>query len=336
MANARIPKAKRAQIISLLCEGMAINSICRVLSVGKNNVMRAILEVGEACEDWHNKHFVGIQVERLELDEQWNFIHTHRERMSRAEKLRYPERGDCWLWCGMDPESKAIIGWRTGKRGAAAARDFVCDLERRTQGRVQITSDQLKAYAFAIRGEFGDRADYALEHKVFSTVEVTGHEWMKRKTNPLVGVEREAVLGNPDLKTSTVCHMERFFLTMRQANKRCARKTLAYSKDWENHALTASVQIFVYNLVRKHETTKTTPAMKLGIVDRRWTLEDVVDMADAFLKAKEEAAFEAAFSQFSTEPKVARTYPPTPKDQIPLPWYLNPDSDGPPEKGMTD
>lgn len=143
---------------------------------------------------------------------------------------------------------------------------------------------------------------------------------MKRRMNPLVGVEREAVLGNPDLKTSTVCHMERFFLTMRQVNKRCACKTLAYSKDWENHALTSSVHIFVYNMVRRFETTKTTPAMKLGIVDRRWTLEGVVDMTDAFLKAKEDRAFEAAFPQFSTAAPSKRTFKPTPKDQIKLPW----------------
>ena len=46
-------------------------------------------------------------------------------------------------------------------------------------------------------------------------------------TRPLVGVEREAIQGNPDLSTATVCHVERFFLTVQQGNKRCARKTLA-------------------------------------------------------------------------------------------------------------
>lgn len=58
-----------------------------------------------------------------------------------------------------------------------------------------------------------------------------------------VGVERETIVGAPDLKTSTVCHMERFFLSMRQGNKRTACKTLAYSKDWNNHALMFSIFI---------------------------------------------------------------------------------------------
>jgi hypothetical protein len=131
----------------------------------------------------------------------------------------------------------------------------------------------------------------------------------------------------PDLRTATVSHIERYFLTVRQGNKRCARKTLAYSKKWDNHALTASVHIFIYNLVRKHETTRTTPAVALGIVDRRWTLEDVVEMTDAYLKRQDDAAFEIAFaSQFAAKPTSRETFTPRTRK---TPWYLDPESGGP-------
>lgn len=329
MANKRIPAAKRAAIIAALCEGVALNSACRMFKVGIHSILRIVEETGEACEDWHNRHFRNLDVKRLEVDEQWNYVHTHRERMSKEQKRQHPERGDCWLWAAIDPESKAIISWRTGKRGQGAARDFASDLASRVNGQVQITSDQLQGYQFAIKGAFGERADYAREHKVFRNIKVEGHEWMKYRVDPLVGVEREAVLGNPDLKTSTVCHMERFFLTMRQGNKRCARKTLAYSKDWGNHALTASIHMFVYNLVRKHETTKKTPAQMLGVVDHRWTLEDVVAMTDTYTATKEERAFEAAFASFQTTPRPKLAMEPTPKDQLLTPWYLDPESGGP-------
>lgn len=328
MANQRVNKDKRALILAALCEGAAINSVCRMFKVGKQAVLRVIEETGEACEDWHNRHFRDLNVARLELDEQWSYVHTHKERMSREVRMQNPERGDCWLWASIDPESKAIINWRTGKRTKAAAQHFAKDLAARVPGRVQITSDQLQGYPFAIRGTFGDRADYAQEHKIFQAVKVDGPHWMKMRVNPLVGVDRKAICGNPNLRTSTVCHIERFFLTMRQGNKRCARKTLAYSKSWDNHALTASIHIFVYNLVRRHETTKNTPAVMLGIVDRRWTLEDVVDMTDRYLKAKEAEAFEAAFatSKFATVPSSQRTWEPqAPK----TPWYLDPTSGGP-------
>jgi len=328
MANKRLSRDKRTLVLAALCEGAAINSVCRMFKIGKHAVLRIIEETGEACEDWHDRHFRELSISRLQLDEQWNYVHTHRERMSREQRMQHPDRGDCWLWAAIDPESKAIIGWRTGKRNSQAARAFAGDLAGRIKGRTQVTSDQLQGYRFAIPGAFGDRADYAQENKLFRKIIVDGPEWLKHRVDPLVGVEREAICGRPDLSTSTVCHIERFFLTMRQGNKRCARKTLAYSKTWDNHSRTASIHIFVYNLVRKHETTKTTPAQALGIVDRRWTLEDVVAMADGYWQAKEEKAFENAFAGFTSRPRAARVWQPQkPK----VPWYLNPQSGGPPE-----
>ncbi|MBE7498648.1 MAG: hypothetical protein HS117_27225 [Verrucomicrobiaceae bacterium] len=326
MANKRLDQSKQALILAALCEGAAINSVCRMFKVGKHAVLRVIEETGQACEDWHNRHFRGLSIERLELDEQWAYVHTHKERMTKEQRQERQDRGDCWLWASIDPASKAIINWRTGKRNSYAARAFAGDLASRVEGRVQITSDQLQSYLYSIPAVFEGRADYAQEHKLFQKVRVDAPTWQTMRVNPLVGVERQRICGNPDLKTSTVCHIERFFLTMRQGNKRCARKTLAYSKSWDNHAFTASIHIFIYNLVRKHETTKQTPAQALGIVDRRWTLEDVVEMTDRYMKAQEEAAFAAAFEGFSMKPRPVRVFEPqSPK----TPWYLDPESGGP-------
>ncbi len=330
MANQRINKAKRALILSALAEGTAVNSICRMFRVGKPNVLRFLREVGKAAEDWHNRHFRNLDVLRIECDEQWSYVHTHKERMSREDKKRHPMRGDCWLWVAIDPESKAVLSWLTGKRTMQAARMFAGDLATRVEGRVQITTDPLNSYGFAIPEAFGDRVDFAQETKVFASSKCKAHEWPKYRVDPLVGVEREAIMGNPNLRTSTVCHVERFNLTVRQQNKRCARKTLAYSKKWDNHALIASVQTFIYNMVRKHETTGKTPAMALGIVTRRWTLEDVVQITDDYLRAQDDAAFEAAFaSKFAEKPSSRVTHTPTPKSELLTPWYLDPESGGP-------
>ena len=323
----RISNDKRALILAAMCEGTAINSVCRMFSVGKHAVLRLLQETGLACEDYHNRNFRDLTVARLELDEQWAYVHTHRERMTKEQKQANPGRGDCWLWASIDPVSKAIVNWRTGKRTAACANSFAQDLAARIKGRVQITTDPLTSYKFAIPGAFGDRVDLAQEGKVFQSSKSPAHEWPRYRVDPLVGVEREAICGTPDLATATVCHVERFFLTVRQGNKRCARKTLAYSKLWTNHALTASVQIFLYNFCRKHESIKATPAVTLGVTDHRWTLEEVVAMTDRYMRAQEDMKFEAAFeSQFSETPRAARVYPQgTPK----VPWYLDPESGGP-------
>ncbi len=323
MPNARLDSSKQALVLAALCEGAAINSVCRMFKVGKQAVMRVIEETGKACEDYHNRTFRDLTIKRLEIDEQWGYVHTHKERMSKEQREDHPQRGDCWLWASIDPDSKAIVNWRTGKRSSAAARDFANDLASRVLGRVQITTDLLQNYRYSLPGAFEGRLDYAQEHKIFQKVKVDGPRWQTMRVNPLVGVERKAVIGAPDLKTSTVCHMERFFLTMRQSNKRCIRKTLAYSKDWNNHALSASIYIFVYNFCRKHETLKITPACKLGVADKRWTLEDVVAMTAAYAKAQDVLMFEAAFAQ---KPSSNRTHEPV----APLtPWYLDPESGGP-------
>lgn len=107
-----------------------------MFKVGKHAVLRLIEETAAACEDWHAKHFQNLSVKRLEVDEQWAYVHTHKERITPEQKAENSDRGDCWLWAGIDPDSKAIITWRTGKRGHAIARGFARDLANRITGRV--------------------------------------------------------------------------------------------------------------------------------------------------------------------------------------------------------
>lgn len=330
MPNKRIPESKRALILTALCEGMGVNSASRMFGSCKEAIFRLLKETAEACEDWHNREFRDLTIANLEVDEQWSYVFIHRDRMSREERRANPERGDAWLWLGLDPVSKATIAWRTGKRTAVAAQAFADDLASRVVGEVQVTTDPLASYNLAIPVAFGSRLHWATETKVFEKDKAPGHEWVKYRVNPLVTVERKAVVGKPNLRKATVSHTERLFLTVRQQNKRCARKTLAYSKRWDHHAAMISVLLFVYNWVRRHESTKQTPAQVLGVADKRWTMEDVVRMTGQHLKAKDDAAFEKAFeSKFGPAPLPRRTYEPTPKEQLKTPWYLDPDSGGP-------
>jgi hypothetical protein len=186
-----------------------------MFKVGKQTVLRVIQEVGEAAQAWHDEHFRGLTIQRLALDEQWSYVHTHNERMTKAQKQENPGRGDSWLWAALDPESKAIVSWMIGKRTVNDARSFADDLATRVDGRGQITSDKLVGDRSAIPVGFWNRVDFAQEEKQFLADRIPAHEWPNYRTNPLVGVKREAVVGNPDLKTATVCHIERFFLTLR-------------------------------------------------------------------------------------------------------------------------
>jgi hypothetical protein len=63
-----------------------------MFKVGKQTVLRVIQEVGEAAQAWHDEHFRGLTIQRLALDEQWSYVHTHKERMTKAQKRRRQRR----------------------------------------------------------------------------------------------------------------------------------------------------------------------------------------------------------------------------------------------------
>ena len=139
-------------------------------------------------------------------------------------------------------------------------------------------------------------------------------------------VERRAIKGNPKLSTCTVSHVERLFLTTRQQNKRLGRKTLGYSKKWDNHAAMNSVFAVLYNLTRRHESIGMTPAQKLGVTDRRWTAEMVVEMVDAYHAQKQTLRYDPAFkNRFTEKQRPRRVY--QPRKRL-TPWYLDKDSGG--------
>jgi hypothetical protein len=62
------------------------------------------------------------------------------------------------------------------------------------------------------------------------------------------------------------------------------------------HKLADAMFLGVYNFVRVHKTLGATPAVAAGLEFERWDLERVVEMTAEYLRSKEDAKFEAAFS----------------------------------------
>jgi hypothetical protein len=141
-----------------------------------------------------------------------------------------------------------------------------------------------------IRAAFGyEGYNYGTETKIFGERDYTSDSQRKNGVPPIVTAERKAVVGSPDLASLTTCHIERVFLSVRQECTRFTRLTLGYSKDLEMHKRAVALHFGVYNFVRKHKTLGTTPAVAAGIEEKRWTLETVVEMTEAYWKPKFEA-----------------------------------------------
>jgi transposase len=139
---------ERVRVVSALVEGCSIRSTVRMTGVAKNTVSKLLVELGTACEAFHDQHVRGLKTKRVQLDEIWSFCYCKAQNMT--EKNYSPERGDVWTWAALDADSKLVCNWLVGNRGGACAQAFVADLAERLNDRVQITSDGWDAYRSAI------------------------------------------------------------------------------------------------------------------------------------------------------------------------------------------
>jgi hypothetical protein len=58
---------------------------------------------------------------------------------------------------------------------------------------------------------------------------------------------------------------------------RFARLTAAHSKSGKHHIAMQAIYFCFYKFSRKHETIKRTPAMVVAIVDRQWTVLELLE-----------------------------------------------------------
>jgi IS1 family transposase len=298
MANRRLNKEKQALVLAALCEGTPIEAVARMFKIGTNTITRVIRETGEAFADYMDREFRDLSCQRIELDEQWQYVGAHAGRLPRGDKT---ERGDYWLWACIDADTKLVLSHSVGKRNWITGYCFVEDVSKRVRRPVQIATDNLPAYPFHIRAHFGyEGISYGTETKVFGEPQLLDGTLARLGRNEgvrkMMTAEREAVIGSPDLDSLTTSHIERVFLTVRQESKRFQRRGLGYSKDLETHKRAVAMFLGIYNFVRVHKTLGVTPAVASGVELDRWSLERVVEMTAEYLRQKEDSKFEQAFA----------------------------------------
>jgi transposase-like protein len=65
----KLPIAKKIQIINMLVEGSSMRSTSRVCDVSINTVTKLLVDVGTACQSFHNKIVVVLTYKRFQCDE---------------------------------------------------------------------------------------------------------------------------------------------------------------------------------------------------------------------------------------------------------------------------
>ena len=62
--------------------------------------------------------------------------------------------------------------------------------------------------------------------------------------------------------------------------RRFTRSTNGFSKKIENHAAAVALYMVWYNFGRKHQTLGTTPAVKTGLTDHIWSVEEIIGLLE--------------------------------------------------------
>lgn len=263
----------RAQVLSMLCEGMGINATCRVTGVAKMTVLKLLADAGAACEKFHNEAVRNIKAKRIQCDEIWSFVYAKEKNVPAA--IDAPEEaGDVWTWTALDADSKLIVSYLVGGRDAGYATEFMQDVADRLANRVQLTTDGHRAYLTAVEDAFAGNVDYAQLVKLYGAVPES--QQRRYSPAPCTGSIKKPVAGRPDAEYVSTSHVERQNLTMRMHMRRFTRLTNAFSKKIDNHVHAISLHFMFYNFCKIHSSLRVTPAMAAGLTEKLWEMSDIV------------------------------------------------------------
>ena len=272
MANV-LDKNKQVAIISALAEGSGIRQIERITGVHRDTIMRLGVRTGKGCARLLDRRMRDLPCRQLQFDELWGFIGKKERHVGIDDD---PEMGDVWTFCAIDSETKLVPSFLCGKRNHVTANAFVQDVASRMRNRVQISTDALNAYVEAVEQSFGADVDYGQIVKVY-THDAAQHPERKYSAPSFASAIRRPISGDPEREFISTSHIERLNATTRLHVKRLNRLTLAFSKKFENFKAAVALHFAYYNLVKRHNTLRCTPAMAAGIEKDFWTVGDLVE-----------------------------------------------------------
>jgi len=273
----KLPIQKKVQIINLLVEGSSLRATSRIADVSINTVTKLLVDVGRACEKFHDEKVRGIKASKIQADEIWSFVYSKQKNVPGGMEDR---AGDIWTWTALDSDSKLIVSWFVGDRTSVSATTFMQDVAMRLANKVQLTTDGHSAYLSAVDDSFDNDIDFAQLVKIYGPSE--GESNTERKYSPAqcTGAKKTVIKGDPDMKYVSTSHVERQNLTMRMHMRRFTRLTNGFSKKIDNHCLAIALHFVYYNFVKIHKTLRVPPAMEAGLIKRLMTIEDIVRLAD--------------------------------------------------------
>jgi IS1 family transposase len=280
MANV-LSIAKQTAIITALVEGCSVRSTARMTGVSKGAVLRTVVKVGRACQQYQDATIRNVKAKRVQVDEIWSFCCAKQRNVTQEVWNRAGYAGDVWTFTAIDADTKLVISWAVGRRDAGCAADFLQDVAERLANRIQLTTDGHRMYLTAVPDAFGNRIDFAQLHKIYGN-DPEGQT--RYSPAQCLGTKRVEVIGNPDQEHISTSYVERQNLNMRMNMRRFTRLTNAFSKKLDNHIAMIALFHMHYNFARVHQTLRVTPAMEAGISQHVWSIQEIVALKNMDLQ----------------------------------------------------
>jgi hypothetical protein len=149
----------RVQILNALSEGVGINATARMTGTSKNTVLKLLADVGEACAPVPRS---GDEQPAVQAHSGGRNLELYRCQQKSVNPTipAHTDFGDCYTFTAIDPDTKLMPCWLVGTRSQHSTELFMDDLAPRFAGRIQLTTDGMKAYPYAVDRAFGGQVDF--------------------------------------------------------------------------------------------------------------------------------------------------------------------------------
>lgn len=273
LGEMRLSLGKAISVIEHLVEGCSIRTTERITGIEKRTILSLLALIGQRCEKLMEDKIKDLKVKEVACDEVWGYVGM-KSKTKAKKKIINEQIGDAWCFVGLERYTKLILAWHLGHRTMEDTVMFTEKLAHATEGNFQINTDGFAAYKDAVVYSLGAQfVDFAQIIKIYKD---NPENETRYSPSTCIGCEKRTIFGNPDLKRGSTSHAERQNLTVRMAMRRMTRLTNAFSKKWLNLRWAYSLQFAFYNFCRIHQSLRITPAMKQGITDHIWTIQELI------------------------------------------------------------
>src|ERR1700719_3657645 len=92
MSMNKLPNEKRAQVLQMMAEGIALRAITRLTGISRTTLQKLLEDAGQAFSDYQafseyqDRVLMNLPCKRVQVDEAWSFFFQQKKRRSARKK----------------------------------------------------------------------------------------------------------------------------------------------------------------------------------------------------------------------------------------------------------